>query len=579
MKYKSIFVSATIAFLFFVSLLHIGNIPQAKAVLADRVFTSTISDGMITLGHTTYSVIWGSLTGFIYDTDSSYFIGQTNTTQFYIHRSFLFFDTSALPPDANITSAVLSLNIKTDYSATDFNVTIQNGQPTYPRDPLETGDYYYGYYSGNGGNRSTSDGLSVGSYWNITLTSDGRSWIQKGGTTKLALRSSEDIASSEPTDDEYVEIYYVEGGLNVAPKLYITYDYNPYTFNLHGAYDEQGNRDGAINVTFYRPTQQWINFTLDGLYTATSEEDTRMVFHFDLGYNQSRVFYVGDQAYMDIYVFKPSDPYYTYYFTIVDLVGITNGYLETILNINGTDRIVERWRLDVMNNIPFIMTWGRAYTIRLTSDQGTYTWGMFVASAESSQTLTITPGMFPVSYPGLNVTANALRKNSTWIQVNYTDNEALTSWVQITIQHKVSFSWVTDYTQNNTGNTHQLDWYSADEDVDYLAKVTALQDDETKTWGFSLPKPALTTNPWDVLDSLGTWPFPAENVIGLGLVLMVFGVFSYFSMPVGSVLGVFTAAFLTLIGWLDMNWNLIALAGAVAIFAGLAKAKREEREI
>lgn len=546
-----------------------------------RVISSTSSDGMVYGSGATYSYVWYLASGTVYDTYTDCRLGQLYTTTYSIYRSFMFFDTSSLPDDANITSAILSLYIETDSSTTDFNVTLQNGiLSTYPHDPLEAGDYSRLRYTGAGGSRSTSDGLSAGSYWNITLNDDGESWIRLTSTTKFALRSQNDLDYVAPTGLEYIKIYCAEQGANYAPLLYISYSTDAsYLYRLYGAYDETGYRDGAINVTFFRPTQQWLNFTLDGEYYVTSEEDTRMVFNFDLGYNTSRVFYVGDTTYRDIYVLKPSEPYYTYYFTIVDLVGITNGYLETILNINGTDRIVERWRLDVINNIPFIMSWGRAYTIRLTCDQGTYTWGLFVASAEQSQTLVITPGMFPTTYPGLNVTVNAERRNATWIQVNYADSENLTSWVQINIQYKSGFSWSTAYTQNNTGSTHQLNWYSADEDVDYLAMVTAFRDDETLTWSFSLAKPPLTTNIWDVLDALGDWPIPAENIVGLGLVLMVFGVFSYYSMPVGSVLGVVTAAFLTLIGWLDMNWNLIALAGAVAIFAGLAKAKREEREI
>jgi len=581
MKCKRIIVSAIILLSFvLVNMINVGNVPQVKAVTetTTRVIYTDADDGTTDQFGADYETARNDTVGVVWDDATFITIGQTNIWPvYYVYRTFFFFDTSVIPTDANVTEVIFSFYLKTDYSTTDFNFTVVNGQPTYPHKPIEAGDYHLTHYSGDGGQFNSSS--LIAGYNNMSLNSNGRSWINTNGTTKLTLRSQNDIDNITPTTEERFTIKSAETGVSYTPKLYITYQtYGAYLFRLYGAYDEMGYRDGAINVTFYRPTQQWLNFTLNGTYNVTSEADTRMVFQFDLGYNQSRVYYVKDD-YEDIYVFKPSEPYYTYYFTIVDLVGVTNGYLESILNINGTDRIVERWRLDVMNNIPFVMSWGRAYTIRLTCDQGTYVWGMFVASAETSQTLTITPAMFPTTYPGLNVTANALRKNATWIQVNYTDNEALTSWVQITIQYKSGFSWSTAYTQNNTGNTHQLDWYSADEDVDYLAKVTALQNGTTQTWTFSLPKPALSTNPWDVLDSLGNWPFPAKNLIGLFIILAVFGVFSYWRMPLGCVLGVITAGFLTLIGWLDLNWNLIALAGSVAVFAGIAKAKREEREI
>jgi len=190
------------------------------------------------------------------------------------------------------------------------------------------------------------------------------------------------------------------------------------------------------------------------------------------------------------------------------------------------------------------------------------------------------PGMFPISYPGLNVTVNAARMNETWIQANYTDSQELTTWVKIDIKHRQAFTWTTDYTQNNTGNTQQLDWKTAVANIDYVVTITALRGGETKTWTFSCPMPPVTVNPWeDLLDALGEWPIPAKNVIGLILVLMFFAVFSYYSMPLGCIVGVIIAAFLTYIGWLDLSWNLIALAGAIGVFAALAKAKREEREI
>jgi len=573
MKHKIFFVGILTS-IFFVSLFHFNQIPQTQATSIKDTFYSSADDGTLYHTNSSYPTARNNTNGWINDSSTLINIGQDKLLTLYtITRGCIFFDTSTIG-SLTITSATLSLYGSDDFSEQDFNITVQNGQPTYPHLPLVAGDYDRTHYSGNGGELNTSS-FVVGAWNDIEITELG--WINKTGTTKFILRSNREI-SGDAVPGIYVEdVNIYSGDSAYAPQLIVTY---AYTF--YGLYDEDTGllkdaSERAINVTAYSTENTTFTFELNGTYVYEPSEQPTL-FKFDLGSNNTRVYYV-QQGVNVLYVFMPSQPYYTYYFTIVDLVGVTNGYFETLRNINGTDRVLERWSLNIVNQVPFIMSWGAAYHLRLTCDQGTYVWGMFVALAEPSQTLVITPGMFPTTYPGLNVTANALRKNSTWIQVNYTDNEALTSWVQITIQYKSGFSWFTAYTQNNTGNTHQLDWYSADEDVDYLARVTALQDDETQTWSFSLLKPALTINPWDPLSSLGDWPVSHESIIGLFLVLAVFGVFSYWRMPLGCVLGVITAAFLTLIGWMDLNWNLIALAGSVAVFAGLAKAKREEREI
>ena len=362
----------------------------------------------------------------------------------------------------------------------------------------------------------------------------------------------------------------------MSPARIVKYQYSfDYDFYLYGAYNEQGTRDGAINVTAYvgNGTQ---TFELDGTYGLWG---TPTLLQFHLGYNQSRTYYIKDDT-ESIYVFKPTEPYNTYYFTVTDLIGITNGYLETLINVNGTERVVERWKLDVVNDLPFTLSWARTYRVRLVCDQGTYIFGDYVAGAVQTFSFIIIEGMFPRTYPGLDVAVKAKRMNSTWIQANYTDNQEITDWVQVQIKYKSGHSWTTVYTTNNTGDTQQINWYSAVSTTDYVTYVTASREGESKTWSFSCPHVAEGTNPWDgLLDGLGTWPIPAENVIGLFLVLAVLGVFSYLSMPLGCILATIMAGFLTYIRWLNIGWDLIALAFSIGILAAISVAKKEEREI
>lgn len=579
---KKLYFVALLSFVL-ASMINVVNVPQVKAVTEThtRTFTTKSSDGSLSWFGGTYTEMWNETEAETVGDDWLVVaVGQSGSAPYVIYRGFLFFDTSIIPYDANITSANLTIYGSDDYSTTDFDITIQNGQPTYPHDPLVAGDYYQAHYSGNGGSVSTSS-FSTSSYNNITLNADGRSWINIGGTTKLCLRSNREISAISPTTWEFVEFHSAEAGAGYQPQLHITYETSHvYLYRLYGAYDEQGYRDGAINVTFYRPTQESINFTLDGYNDVTSQADTRMVFHFDIGYNESRVFYVGEQEYMDIYVFRPSQPYYTYYFTVIDFVGITNGYLETLLNINGTDRIVERWRLDVLNDIPFTLSWGVAYKVRIVCDQGTYLYGIFVAGATNSFTLTVTRNMFPLEATHIgNITISVNRTVANTIQINYTDVADQTAWVYVAI-YELRGSVIV-YTTNNTGNNQQITWSNADNKTDYRAHVVISHAVRgSLSWSYVFPAPETYSNPWAFLNQFGSFPFDLSQLIGIGIVTFVFGSFSSQNAPAGMVVGVIVAILLTAIGFLNISWAWLTVTFAVAIIAALSmQRKRSERVV
>jgi hypothetical protein len=185
---------------------------------------SLSDDGYIYSSSTTYSTAWNATSGTV-DSSATYIsIGQKRqagipTSTYSIYRGFVLFDTSALPSNAYIDNATLSLYNKDDYSTTDFTLTIQNGQPTYPYIPLQTGDYAKSHYSGDGGDLSTTN--FVNGRNNITLTNT--SWINGNGTTKLCLRSSRDINGNIPTGYEYVNVYATNGENQYIPKLIIVY--------------------------------------------------------------------------------------------------------------------------------------------------------------------------------------------------------------------------------------------------------------------------------------------------------------------------------------------------------------------
>lgn len=146
-----------------------------------------------------------------------------------LYRVYIYFDTSDIPAEATINSVQLYIyrHVSTMLDA-DFNLVIQNGQPTYPHSPLNLNDYDKSYYSNNGGQIDTST-MTTSSYSSISFNSNGIAWINKGGTTKLCLRSSREIAGiSWGTTDTHYEIlgiHSADSDSSHKPYLNVNYTY------------------------------------------------------------------------------------------------------------------------------------------------------------------------------------------------------------------------------------------------------------------------------------------------------------------------------------------------------------------
>lgn len=174
-----------------------------------------------------YTTAWAATTGDINDASGVLLIGQTNVGGFKCMRTFLPFDTSSLPDASLLTEAKLCIYCGGDLTGNEFNIVIQTGiNATYPHFPLESGDYDKSKYTGNGGQASTSDFPFKLEFWiNITLNSNGLVFINKAGITKLCIRSSRDIAGTQPDKEEYFTAFSYEDSAERRPYLYIKYEY------------------------------------------------------------------------------------------------------------------------------------------------------------------------------------------------------------------------------------------------------------------------------------------------------------------------------------------------------------------
>lgn len=200
-----------------------GDIYSGRSYSISSTFYSSSSDGYLLSYSSPYDNTEN--TADIVNTTDKIAIGQKLfASEYSIFRGYLYFDTSALTSDVTVTGATLSLYGQSDYSITDFDLTVEQDMPTYPHDPLELYDFDKTLYdtTGSGGSLTTA-GFSTSGYNNITLNATGISWINRTGYTKFCIRSSRDISATQPTGYEYVWIHSYNDGINYAPKLTLTY--------------------------------------------------------------------------------------------------------------------------------------------------------------------------------------------------------------------------------------------------------------------------------------------------------------------------------------------------------------------
>ncbi|MEM1589120.1 MAG: hypothetical protein QW175_01715 [Candidatus Bathyarchaeia archaeon] len=558
---------------------------NAVTINVSRVFYSLPYDGYIYFYDSTYETARNSYFGYVVNTSSTIWVGQISTNAHYIYRGFLYFDTSIIPDAANITSAVLS--IYASKPAVHFNITIQNGQPIYPHIPLQGDDYYYGYYSGNGGNRSTSTMPSYG-YWNITLNTNGLSWLQKNGITKLCLRSDKDINGVPPTGQEIVVFYSAEQGEAYAPKLYVTYETEGYRYILHGPYQENGAvANQAIEVTVEVEHEGYYTYIINGTDgaadTYTLEFEQRVL----------SISWAASSAYINttrtitprhdlsfeefwLYVPDPTSEWADIYtFNILDLAGIRWGYLEVWQAVAGQQRLIERMNIIGAYEISFYLIVGRTYILRVITNLGSATIGSYtIKPADKGYNIILTRDMFPPPPMTLTPICSASRVNATCIKATYANPNMAAVWVYYEIKHKIGQTWKVDYSLNVSlsSGADTFIWYNANNATDYILEV---RDSAGNVWTFTLPAPPRKYNPWQALDML--WrdgPVRFSQIVGVMLVLMVLGVFSYAKAEVGMFAAWATAAVLFFIGWLEISYTLLMFALVIVIFAVISKARR-----
>jgi len=105
-------------------------------------------------------------------------------------------------------------------------------------------------------------------YNNISLNSDGLSWINTNGVTKLCLRSSNDIASQPPPDSDVEEVLFYsadEPTETKYPQLELTYQTKPSIGSFNAPSEVEPNEIFLLETTIidYNGVEDFVNATLE----------------------------------------------------------------------------------------------------------------------------------------------------------------------------------------------------------------------------------------------------------------------------------------------------------------------------
>ena len=140
------------------------------------------------------------------------------SSNYRIYRSFVPFDTSALPDSAVITDVALKVRVNSrannDNDGDDWLTVVQTTQSS----PLGlTADDYDQVGSVNNpiegidiAERKDLSAITTGQYLTFALNATGRSWISKTGYTKLGLREGHDAVDSPVSGSDYIQFGPVE---------------------------------------------------------------------------------------------------------------------------------------------------------------------------------------------------------------------------------------------------------------------------------------------------------------------------------------------------------------------------------
>lgn len=219
-----------------------------------------------------------------------------------IYRGVLYFDTSSLPDSCTISSATLQLYVISNY--TELHSTDIILQAT-------DGDYDHTGWSNDYGQLNSSS-ITTGQYNTWTLTSAGKSAINKTGTTTIGIREEYHDEDDNPPSGTYTNayngiwFYAYEKGEGYWPQLVVTYTAVTPTINA-GAASNVAQTTARLNSTLTDDGGEACEVRWG--YGTTSQTAGDFV-NYDTVTSWSGAYTTGQHPYYDASSLVPSTTYY-----------------------------------------------------------------------------------------------------------------------------------------------------------------------------------------------------------------------------------------------------------------------------